>query len=90
VAGIVQGRIMHALRLGFFAEEPAAAAVAGYVAAFYDKPLIKRVNDEERQRFAQKSLEPRKDMGATGKQAVIEITNERFVRANRSGRAAAK
>jgi SPOR domain len=90
VAGIVDGRIWHALRVGFFAEQSAAAAVAGYLAAFYDKPVIKRVSAAERERFAEKSLEPRKDVGTTGKQAVIEITNERFVRGARSGQSAVK
>jgi SPOR domain len=90
VAGIVDGRIRHALRVGFFAEQSAAVAVAGYLAAFYDKPVIKRVSAAERERFAEKSLEPRKDVGTTGKQAVIEITNERFVRGARSGQSAVK
>ena len=85
VAGIDQGRIMHALRLGFFTEEIAAGAVASYLAAFYDKPTIKRVSSAERDRFAEQSLEPRKDVGATGKHATIEITSERFVRERRSG-----
>jgi hypothetical protein len=90
VAGIDQGRIMHALRLGFFTEEIAADAVASYLASFYDKPTIKRVSSAERERFAEQSLEPRKDVGATGKHAAIEITSERFVREKRSGQAAAK
>jgi hypothetical protein len=90
VAGIDQGRIVHALRLGFFTEEVAAGAVASYLAAFYDKPTIKRVSSAERERFAEQSLEARKDVGTTGKQAVIEITNERYIRENRVGQAAAK
>jgi hypothetical protein len=77
VAGIDQGRIVHALRLGFFTEEIAARAVASYLAAFYAEPAIKRVSSAERQRFAEQPLEPRKDVGVTGKQAVIEITSER-------------
>jgi hypothetical protein len=90
VAGIDQGRIVHALRLGFFTEEIAAGAVASYLAAFYDKPTIKRVSSAERERFAEQSLEPRKDVGATGQHAAIEITSERFVRESRSGQTAAK
>jgi hypothetical protein len=90
VAGIDQGRIVHALRLGFFTEEMAAGAVASYLAAFYDKPTIKRVSAAERERFAEQSLEPRKDVGATGQHAAIEITSERFVRERRSGQNAAK
>ena len=84
VAGIDQGRIVHALRLGFFSEEGAAAAVASYVAPYYDKPRIKRVSAAERERFADQRLRPRKDVGATGKHSVIEITSERFVRERRN------
>jgi hypothetical protein len=90
VAGIDQGRIVHALRLGFFSAESAAAAVASYLTEFYDKPTIKRVSAAERQRFADQPLEPRKDVGATGKHAVIEITSERFVRERRSSQPAGK
>jgi hypothetical protein len=87
VAGIDQGRIMHALRLGFFTEEISAGAVASYLATFYDKPTIKRVSSAERERFAEQCFEPRKDVGATGKHAAIEITSERFVRERRTGAA---
>ncbi len=80
VAGLDQGRIMHALRLGFFSEEIAAAAVASYLSAYYDKPTIKRVSAAERDRFADQRVEARKDVGATGRHAVIEITSERVVR----------
>jgi hypothetical protein len=84
VAGIDQGRILHALRLGFFSEEVAAAAVASYLAEFYDKPTVKRVSAAERNRFADQRFEPRKDVGATGRHAVIEITNERYIREKRT------
>jgi hypothetical protein len=84
VAGIDQGRIVHALRLGFFGEEGAADAVASYLAAYYDKPSIKRVSAAERERFADQRLQPRKDVGATGKHSVIEITSERYVRERRN------
>jgi hypothetical protein len=90
VAGIDQGRIVHALRVGFFTEEIAAGAVASYLAAFYDKPTIKRVSSAERDRFADEAIEPRKDVGATGKHAVIEITSERYIREKRIVHAAAK
>ena len=90
VAGIDNGRIVHALRLGFFTEQIAAGAVASYLAAFYDKPAIKRVGAAERERFADQSLQARKDVGATGKQAEIEITDERYVREKRIGQAAGK
>lgn len=90
VAGIDQGRIVHALRVGFFSEETAAAAVATYLTAFYEKPTIKRVSAAERARFAEQTLEARKDVGSTGRQAVIEITNERYIREKRISQAAHK
>jgi sporulation related protein len=90
VAGIDNGRIVHALRLGFFTEQIAAGAVASYLATYYDNPAIKRVSAAERERFADQSLQARKDVGATGKQAEIEITNERYVREKRVGQAAGK
>ena len=88
VAGIDQGRIVHALRLGFFGEENAAKAVASYLADYYDSPTVKRVSAAERERFVDQRFEPRKDVGATGKQAVIEITNERYIREKRTANAA--
>lgn len=84
VAGIDQGKVMHALRVGFFADEVAAAAVASYLAAFYEKPTIKRISTAERDRFSDQRVEARKDVGATGRHAVIEITNERVVRGKRT------
>jgi hypothetical protein len=84
VSGLDQGRIMHALRLGFFREEIAAAAVASYLAGFYEKPTVKRVSTAERGRFAEQRLEARKDIGATGMHALIEITGERIIREPRS------
>ncbi len=83
VAGLDQGRIVHALRLGFFAEEGAAAAVASYLGGFYDKPTVKRISVAERERFRDQRVEARKDIGATGRHAVIEITGERHIRDNR-------
>ena len=40
-------------------------------------------------RFEQHRVEARKDIGATGKHAVIEITDERVIRPKRSGQSAA-
>lgn len=84
VAGLDQGRILHALRLGFFAEEGAAAAVASYLGTFYDKPTVKRISVAERERFRDQRVEARKDIGATGRHAVIEITGEMHVRTKRA------
>jgi hypothetical protein len=76
VAGLDQGRVVHALRLGFFREEIGAVAVASYLAAYWDKPTIKRVSVAERERFANQKVEARKDVEATGTHAAIEITDE--------------
>jgi len=73
-------RVLYALRLGFFSEEVGAKAVANYLATHYDNPVIKRVSAAERDRFSAQRLEARKDVGAAGRHASIEITNERYVR----------
>jgi len=86
VAGLDQGRVVHALRLGFFREEIAAVAVASYLGSFWDKPTIKRVSLAERERFADHRVEARKDVGGTGRHAVIEITDELVARRNRSSK----
>ncbi len=75
VTGLHEDRIMHSLRLGFFSSELAAEAVAGYLRGFFDAPCIKRVSVAERERFAQESMTARKDIGATGVHAVIELTS---------------
>jgi len=89
VAGLDQGREVHALRLGFFREEVGAVAVSSYLAAFWDKPAIKRVSLAERERFADQRVEARKDVGATGRHAVIEITDELVARRKRSSKSSA-
>lgn len=83
VAGMDQGRIVHSLRLGFFGDEVAAGAVASYLAEFYEKPTVRRISVAERERFRDQRVEARKDIGATGRHAVIEITGERHIRDNR-------
>jgi SPOR domain len=88
VAGLEQGRVMHALRLGFFRDQIAAAAVASYLAVFYKSAIVKRVSAAERERFADQCFEARKDVGATGKHAAIEITSDRIVRESRVAAAA--
>jgi hypothetical protein len=83
VAALDQGRVMHALRLGFFSDDNAAGAVASYLTAFYQGSAVKRVSAAERQRFADQCFEARKDVGATGQHAAIEITGDRVVRETR-------
>lgn len=85
VAEAGTGGVMHALRVGFFGAEIAAKAVASYLAQYYDKPTIKRVSVAERERFAERAVEARKDVGATGRHAVIEITDDLVARRKRQG-----
>jgi len=73
VTGLEQDRVRHALRVGFFSSELAAQAVAGYLVAYFDSPVIKRVSIAERERFADTGLAARKDVGASGVHAVIEL-----------------
>jgi len=84
VAEVGNTDIVHALRVGFFSAEIAAKAVASYLAEYYDKPAIKRVSIAERERFADQAVEARKDVGATGRHAVIEITDDLVARRKRS------
>jgi hypothetical protein len=80
VAGMDQGKYMHSLRLGFFESEASAQAVAGYLKCFFDTPAVKRVSNAERERFAeQQKVVARKDIGATGLHAVIELSSPRPV-----------
>jgi len=73
VTGLEQDRVMHALRVGFFSSKLAAEAVAGYLVAYFDSPVIKRVSIAERERFADTGLAARKDVGPSGVHAVIEL-----------------
>ena len=73
VTGLDQDRRMHALRLGFFSSETAAAAVAGYLATCFDAPSIKRVSAAEHERFEEQRLMACKDVGAEDGHAVIEL-----------------
>jgi hypothetical protein len=73
VTGLEQDRVRHALRVGFFSSELAAQAVAGYLVGYFDSPVVKRVSNAERERFADTGLAARKAVGASGVHAVIEL-----------------
>jgi hypothetical protein len=75
VKGLDKGNVMNALRLGFFGSEPAAQAVAGYLAVYFDAPTITRVSVAERERFADDRLAACKDIGESGTHSVIELTS---------------
>ena len=84
VADVGKNAIVHSLRVGFFSAEIAAKAVASYLAEYYEKSTVKRVSVAERERFAEQTVEARKDVGATGRHAVIEITDDLVARRKRS------
>lgn len=73
VTGLEQDRPVHALRLGFFTSEVAAKAVARYLCPYFPAPAIMRVSIAERERFADRLITAAKDIGASGKHAVIEL-----------------
>lgn len=73
ITGLDQDRVVHVLRVGFFSSEVAAEAVAGYLGTYFEAPAVKRVSHSERERFAERRVRPRKDVGATGTHAVIEL-----------------
>ena len=75
VMGLVAGKLMHALRLGFFADDVSAQAVAAYLKPFFAASAIKRVSTAERERFAERQVVARKDVGATGMHSVIEMSS---------------
>jgi hypothetical protein len=73
VTGPDQGRIIHALRLGFFSSETAAQSVARYLTTYFTTPTIRRVSIAEHERFAERLVTAGKDIGASGMHAVIEL-----------------
>jgi hypothetical protein len=75
VTGLCDEGVRHALRLGFFTSEVAAEAVAGYLKAFFETPLIKRVSLAEHDRFQERRVTARKEVDATGKHSTIELTS---------------
>jgi len=73
ITGLDQERVVHVLRVGFFSSEVAAEAVAGYLSTYFESPAVKRVSLSERERFAERRVQPRKDVGASGTHAIIEL-----------------
>jgi hypothetical protein len=73
VTGLEQDRVRHVLRVGFFSSELAAQAVAGYLVGYFDSPVVKRVSNAERERFADTGVSARKAVGASAVHAVIEL-----------------
>jgi hypothetical protein len=84
VEAVDAGIATYALRLGFFSDANAAQAIANYVNDHYQNPTVKRVSIAERERFKERRLEARKTVEATGRHAVIEITDQRYIRERRA------
>jgi len=77
VAGTIDGKIVHSLRLGFFKEEVSAEAVGGYLKTFFAAPTVLRVSEAEYTRFK----EPRVRPGPTMQEAkVIDLSQARTPR----------
>jgi hypothetical protein len=74
VAVMEEGKILHALRLGFFKEEVSAEAVRGYVRTFFASPDIIRVSTAEQARFAEA---PTPTVKPASKVVEINIARER-------------
>lgn len=75
--GVAHGVVCHALRLGFFKEVRTAKTVARYLASYFDAPTIVQVGASEEARAAQHSLAALKDIGASGRHAIIELSTPR-------------
>jgi hypothetical protein len=72
--GRENGRVRHALHLGYFKQSGTASSVANYLAAYFDAP---RVVHTVPSRSLHLKFVPLKDIGATGAHSVIELTGER-------------
>ena len=70
-----EGRVMHALRLGFFSDEGPAEMVAGYLRSYFDAPVVTRISVEERERFAARRIAARKEGADTGVHTAIELAS---------------
>jgi hypothetical protein len=73
--GREDGKVMHALRLGFFNDEGPAVAVAGYLSGYFEGPKVTRVSAAERERFATRRVSARKDSGESGVHAAIDLSS---------------
>ena len=70
-----EGRVLHALRLGFFKGQSAADTVASYVRRYFEASSVMRVSVAERERFAERRVHARKTSEATGVHEVIELSS---------------
>lgn len=73
VALMEDGKIQHALRLGFFKESVSADAVAGYLKTFFESTQITRIAKAEYDRFA----EPKPKPAPAAPAKVVELEQKR-------------
>jgi hypothetical protein len=67
--------IVHVLRLGFFRDEPPAAAVAAYLRSYFEAAAVTRVSAAERERFADRRMTARKAAGEAEAHAAIDLSS---------------
>jgi hypothetical protein len=53
--------------------------VHGYIKTHFESAAVKRVSIAERERFAERKVAARKDIGATGMHAIIEMASPKPV-----------
>jgi hypothetical protein len=75
--GVDRGARFHVLRLGFFSDARIAKTVARYLATYFDAPRVVQVSAAEQERAPQQRFVARKDVGASGPCATIELTAPR-------------
>jgi hypothetical protein len=68
------GVVRHALRLGFFKESATARTVARYLNCYFDSPEIEQLSAAELAGGVHLKLVPLKDVGDSGRHAVIELS----------------
>ncbi|MEQ1581391.1 MAG: hypothetical protein ABL964_12415 [Steroidobacteraceae bacterium] len=73
IAQTRQGRIEHALRLGFFRESVSAEAVSGYLKTFFGAPEVLRVSAAEQTRFADPPAPPVLSDSAGNSARVVQL-----------------
>jgi hypothetical protein len=67
--------IVHVLRLGFFRDEPPAAAVAAYLRSYFEAAAVTRVSAAERERFADRRVTGRKAAGEAEAHTAIDLSS---------------
>lgn len=79
ISGSSDGVTRHALRLGFFKEARTARTISRYLESFFDAPAVLQVGASEERLASNQSLVALKDIGASGRHAIIELSTPRAV-----------